>query len=147
MPLAPLALHVIEACPRVHDDLIFPSSGAEGRSFSGFSKSKARLDAASGVSDWTLHDLRRTAATHMARLGVGPHVVERILNHTGGTLGGIAGIYNRFSYLPEMREALSMWAHRVTKVSADPQSHRLSAVAVGRGSSRRSRRASLLLAS
>ena len=88
----------------------YSPSGEEGRSFSGFSRCKRRLDALSGVGNWTLHDLRRTAATHMARLGVAPHVVERILNHTGGTLGGVAGIYNRFSYLPDMRSALETWA-------------------------------------
>ncbi|MFN0218244.1 MAG: tyrosine-type recombinase/integrase [Hyphomicrobium sp.] len=113
VPLAAIAIEVITACPRLHDELIFPSSGADGTTFSGFSKCKARLDAASGVTDWTLHDLRRTAATHMARLGVAPHVVERILNHTGGALGGVAGIYNRFAYQPEMRAALELWALHV----------------------------------
>ena len=38
-----------------------------------------------------------------------PHVVERILNHATGTFGGVAGVYNRFQYLPEMREALLLW--------------------------------------
>jgi hypothetical protein len=40
---------------------------------------------------------------------VPPHVVERILNHATGTFGGVAGVYNRFQYLPEMREALLLW--------------------------------------
>ena len=53
----------------------------------------------------------------MARLGVAPHVVERILNHTSGSLGGVAGIYNRFGYLPEMRAALETWTAHVVKVS------------------------------
>ncbi len=121
VPLAPQALAIIEACPRLHDVYVFPSGGVDGRTFSGFSKAKRRLDAAAGVNDWTLHDLRRTAATHMARLGVAPHVVERILNHTGGSLGGVAGIYNRFSYLPEMRQALEGWAANVDAIVAADQ--------------------------
>ena len=49
------------------------------------------------------------------RLGVAPHVVERILNHEGGTFGGVAGVYNRFGYLPEMRMALELWAEHVLR--------------------------------
>ena len=116
VPLAPLAVAVLETCPQLHGDLVFPSSGAADSIFSGFSKCKARLDVASGVTEWTLHDLRRTAATHMARLSVAPHIVERILNHTSGSLGGVAGIYNRFTYLPEMRAALELWARHVESV-------------------------------
>jgi integrase len=61
------------------------------------------------VTNWTLHDLRRTAATGLAQLGVAPHVVEKRLNHSSGTFGGMAGVYNRFQYVPEMRDALSKW--------------------------------------
>ena len=46
----------------------------------------------------------------MGRLGVAPHVVERILNHMSGSFRGVAGVYNRFQYLPEMREGLERWA-------------------------------------
>ena len=67
------------------------------------------------VQNWTLHDLRRSAATGMARLGVAPHVVERILNHASGTFAGVAGVYNRFEYLPEMRRALALWAEHVAR--------------------------------
>lgn len=113
LPLSAEALVVLRAMPRIHAELVFPSGGAEGRVFSGFSKAKRRLDQQSQVADWKLHDLRRTAATELARMGTSPHVVERTLNHTTGVLGGVAGIYNRFSYLPEMREALEAWGERV----------------------------------
>jgi integrase len=63
----------------------------------------------SGTSGWTLHDLRRTAATGMAELGVAPHVVERILAHSTGVISGVAARYNRAAYLAEMREALQLW--------------------------------------
>jgi integrase len=77
--------------------------------FDDFSKLKTRIDRLSAVSGWTFHDLRRTAATNMARLGTAPHVVEQILNHRSGTLSGVAGIYNRFAYLEEMRRGLEEW--------------------------------------
>ena len=58
-------------------------------------KAKAALDDACSLTDWTLHDLRRTAATRMADLGVAPRVIEAILNHVSGDKAGVAGIYNR----------------------------------------------------
>ncbi len=49
----------------------------------------------------------------MAKLGVAPHVTERVLNHKTGTLGGVAGVYNRFGYLPEMEDALCRWSGQI----------------------------------
>jgi len=118
LPLSASACSVLRELPRLSDDLVFPALGRESGSFSGFSKSKHRLDAASGVASWTLHDIRRTVATGLARLGIAPHVVERILNHTSYTLGGVAGIYNRFGYLPEMRAALDQWSSHVERLVA-----------------------------
>lgn len=118
LPLSPLAIEVLKSVPNIHYELAFPARGTEGATPSGFSKIKRRLDDLSGVSGWTLHDLRRTLATQLAGMGVAPHVVERILNHTSGTLGGVAGIYNRFQYLPEMRAALDMWAEHVDKLAS-----------------------------
>ena len=100
---------LLEALPRLHDEFVFPARGNDQSTISGFSRAKARLDQVAGVNDWTLHDLRRTAATQMARLGTAPHVIERILNHVSGSFGGVAGVYNRHSYLDEMREALENW--------------------------------------
>jgi integrase len=118
VPLSSAALELITSLPQFGDPHLFPAQGGSGKAFSGFSKSKRILDKRANVSSWTLHDLRRTAATGMARLGVSPHVVERILNHTSGSLGGVAGIYNRFGYLPEMRGALDKWTAHVLDVSA-----------------------------
>ena len=61
---------------------------------------------------WRLHDLRRTAATRMADLGVQPHVVEAVLNHISGHRAGVAGIYNRATYAVEKEAALKLWAGR-----------------------------------
>lgn len=117
IPLTPLALAIIKTLPRINDQLLFPARGSETEVVSGFSKLKPKLDAIANVSNWTLHDLRRTAATGLARLGVAPHVIERILNHTSGTFAGVAGVYNRFGYLDEMRAALEIWEGHVSSVT------------------------------
>ena len=116
VPLSGLAKSILASLPRLHEQFVFPSRGNNG-TVSGFSKWKSELDDISAVEDWRLHDLRRTTATGMAKLGVPPHVVERILNHASGTFGGVAGIYNRFGYLPEMREALDRWSHFVASLA------------------------------
>ncbi len=56
---------------------------------------------------WTAHDLRRTFATRINAMGVAPHVVEKMLNHT---LPGVMAIYNRAEYLPERQQALEAWS-------------------------------------
>jgi integrase len=66
-----------------------------------------------GIEHFTIHDLRRTAATGMAGLGIAPHVVDRILNHSTGKISGVARIYNRHEYLAECRIALEAWAGHV----------------------------------
>jgi hypothetical protein len=109
LPLVPAAVDLIQRLPKIHDQYVFPAKGKDN-SASGFSKWKHELDRIAGLSDWRIHDLRRTVASGMAQLKVAPHIIERVLNHTTGTLGGVAGIYNRFGYLDEMREALQRWS-------------------------------------
>ena len=65
------------------------------------------------TAPWRLHDLRRTAATRMADLGVQPHVIEAVLNHVSGHKAGVAGVYNRSSYAIEKSAALTKWAAHV----------------------------------
>ena len=102
---------------------MFPSSGSEGRTFSGFSKSKARLDADSGVTGWTLHDLRRTFSTIRAQIGTPPHITERLLNHLTGTLSPIARIYNRHTFADEMRSALIAYENHLRTILVFPPEH------------------------
>jgi integrase len=95
----------------------------EGRGpFQGWSKAKAALDRRIAVgralSPWRLHDLRRTVATHMAELGVQPHVVEAVLNHVSGHKAGVAGVYNRALYTAEKRRALELWGEHVRELAA-----------------------------
>jgi integrase len=100
-----LAIEVLDQVHHVVDqNLLFSGNGRTA--VSGFSHAKDRLDAVMGVDDWVLHDLRRTATTCMARLGIAPHVADRVLNHTAGTIRGVAAIYNRFQYTGERRDAL-----------------------------------------
>ena len=79
----------------------------------GFSKSKAELDERSGVSGWVLHDLRRSFASGLAAQGTSVVVTEKLLNHTSGSLRGVAGIYNRFEYWNEMKAAMEAWEKKV----------------------------------
>jgi integrase len=114
LPLTPQTVTLLRALPHFTSDYVFPARG-ENPAFAHFSRGKVKLDALSGVKDWTLHDLRRSAATHLAKLGVAPHVIERILNHVSGTFGGVAGVYNRFQYLDEMRAALAKWEAQLAR--------------------------------
>jgi integrase len=86
-------------------------------SYNSWSQPKARLDERSGVKDWTLHDLRRTFSTIHASIGTPPHITDRLLNHLSGsrTLSPIAKIYNRYSYLSEMRTALEKYERHLFK--------------------------------
>jgi integrase len=77
---------------------------------------KDRFDKKCGVSDWVLHDLRRTGSTGMGDIGIQPHVVEAVLNHVGGSKAGVAGTYNKAMYLKEKREALNKYAEHVLTI-------------------------------
>jgi integrase len=79
-----------------------------GGALSGFSKIKRALDAASGVSGWRFHDLRRTVRTKLAALGVPPDIAERALNHVSA-IGALAAIYDRHDYEAEILAALRRW--------------------------------------
>ncbi len=62
------------------------------------------------IEGWILHDLRRTAATGMAGLATGPHIVDKVLNHVSGAIRGVAAVYNRHGYEKERAAALEAWA-------------------------------------
>jgi integrase len=87
--------------------------------FQEFSKAKRRLDQLSGVTGWRLHDLRRTCVSGMARLGIAPHVADKILNHQAGTISGVAAVYQRHEFLSERREALNLWGAHIGRILND----------------------------
>jgi integrase len=123
-------LRPVLARTRASKRLIFTTTGET--QVSGFSPAKGRLAAsmakakrqelgarkAGAIPQWTLHDLRRTAASGMARLRIAPHVIDRILAHKEGTIRGVARIYNRFEYLEERRDALEAWGRYVDHLVA-----------------------------
>jgi integrase len=97
---------IIEAQPRLASNP-FVFAGRGDGAISGFSKMKARLDRLSGVSGWTVHDLRRTARSLMARAGVSSEHAERLLGHA---IIGIEQVYDRHSYFDEKVDALKRLA-------------------------------------
>lgn len=105
LPLSKTALHIIETRESM-SPYVFP--GRDGsRFFNGFRRAKDKLDTELGIDHFTLHDLRRTFASNMARLGVPVQVTEKMLNHQSGSFGGVAGVYNRHGYMPEMEAAMN----------------------------------------
>lgn len=101
---------------------VFTTTG--NTAISGFSKAKRRLDEMIGRNlgprfvSWRAHDLRRTLATGLQRLGVRFEVTEAVLNHISGSRGGIAGVYQRYDWAAEKRQALASWAEHVSKLQA-----------------------------
>ena len=89
------------------------SMKARGR----FSKMKARPDRLSGVTDWRLHDIRRTVATNLGALGVADTTIARIPDHRLSGVPEVTGIYNLYHYVGEMREALETWEARLRAIS------------------------------
>jgi integrase len=116
VPLDAQAASLIQAMPRINDRFVF-ALNSEGP-INGFSKNKAQLDALlpAEMPPWTLHDIRRTVASGMARLGVSLVVIEKILNHVSGSLAGVVGIYQRHEFADEKRAALQQWADHVDRL-------------------------------
>ena len=100
---------------------------ANGRSaIAGLSKAKRRFDGMlraelGKLEPWVVHDLRRTCATNLARLGAAPHIIEATLNHRSGTIKGVVRTYNRHPYLAERRAALQAWADALARITADAE--------------------------
>jgi integrase len=112
VPLSAPAQDLLRGVPR-SGELAFP--GLRG-TFNGFSPAKAALDAKSGVTNWRLHDLRRTMATGLQRLGVRLEVTEQVLNHVSGSRAGIVGVYQRHDFASEKRAALDAWGEHVRAI-------------------------------
>jgi integrase len=140
--LSAAALAVLKSLPRIGEDLAFTTTGEtpvsgfsrskrrlddamirarrrslklpeDDKEYLRALKTPAEKPLPTEIPSWTLHDLRRTAATGMARLNFPPHVVDKVLNHASGTIKGVAAVYNRFAYLEERRAALEAWGRYV----------------------------------
>ena len=92
------------------------ASKSQNTPFGGWTKQKAKLDEVSGITGWTLHDLRRTVATNLAVLDVAPHVAEAVLNHSSGIVSGIAAVYNRHTYQQQKTQALAVWSRQLSAI-------------------------------
>ena len=106
--------------------LLFTTTGKT--SVSGFSRAKRQIDRQVAkmlkeredertVEHWRYHDLRRTLATGLQRLGVRFEVTEAVLNHVSGSKGGVAGIYQRHDWRDEKRAALDAWSSHVASMA------------------------------
>lgn len=140
VPLCARSLAELHAIDRIKGSgFVFTTTG--DTPVSGFSRSKARLNDSMlaimmkeatergddpkkvKLPQWGLHDLRRTAASGMARLGQPIHVTEAILNHSGGSISGVAAVYIRHDWREEKRAALSAWETFVLSISGEAQSN------------------------
>ena len=111
-PLGPVALSLLSPLTASQKRLIFPARGKINSCFNGWSKSKTRLDLMSGVTDWTLHDLRRTFRTGLGQLGVEPHIAERLVNHISSQ-SQMERVYDQYKYIPEMKAAIGLWEVKI----------------------------------
>ena len=115
VPLSDAALDVLKGAPQIAGSpFVFTTNGIAPSS--AYSKNKRRLDALlpADLPAWRLHDLRRTAASGMARLNINLPVIEKILNHSSGSFAGIVGVYQRHSFADEKRAALQAWGRFIT---------------------------------
>lgn len=115
IPVGKRVLNVIATLPG-KTDLLFPSRFEDDKPFNGFSKCKASFDQDLEVEQYTLHDLRRTFSSNMAKLGTPIHVTERILNHASGTISGVAAVYNRHAYMDEMHDAFVQYEQHLSEI-------------------------------
>jgi integrase len=119
LKLPPTAVAIIEAQPRfVENPYVFAGSGGGPSAAFGSGRYKAQFDALCGVTDWRVHDLRRTARSLMARAGVQTEIAERVLGHTQGEL---IQIYDRHHYQDEMADALTKLADLIKQIMSSPQ--------------------------
>ena len=118
VPLSSLALEILDDLPRfTQGDYIFTATSGQ-RPVTSFSKMKTRADNLSGVTGWRLHDLRRTARTGLAEIGIPEIIAEMVMNHAPRNV--LARIYNRHEYAAEKRDALERWANRLREITEPP---------------------------
>ena len=131
VPLSEAALDVLVSVDRVEGKAGYVFTTTGDTAVSGFTNARGRLEAimaeiasaergkAMEILAFTLHDLRRTAASGMASLGVHMPVVEKILNHASGSFAGVAGVYQRHDFADEKRQALEAWGRHVLTLAGE----------------------------
>lgn len=127
IPLADAAVEILRAQPRIKGKagLVFTTNGQTP--VSGISRAKKRLDEKmlelarerdpdTTIPPWVTHDLRRTVASGMAKLGIALPAIEKVLNHSSGSFGGIVGVYQHHDFADEKRTALNAWADHIARI-------------------------------
>jgi integrase len=134
VPLSNLAISILEPLKSEGRHRVF---GRDGASSVAWQNPKLALDArvermtGARLEPWKLHDLRRSAATILAKLATPPHVVERLLNHASGQIQGVSAVYNRYDYGSETRRAVELLAAHIEAIlEGRPASN---VIAIGRG--------------
>jgi integrase len=121
IPLSETATNVLSRVPRIADsERVFTTNGKNSVA-GGWARAKRNLDELSGVKDWRIHDVRRTVATGLQKLGVNLQTIEAVLGHTSGSRSGVVGVYQRHSFDAEKRAALDAWGEHVTALVAIKQ--------------------------
>src|SRR5262249_4569438 len=125
IPLSDLAVALLGSQPRISDTFVLTTDGKSAAS--NYGANKRRLDALlpADMPPWWLHDLRRTVASGMARLGVNLPVIEKVLNHSSGSFGGIVGVYQRHDFAGEKRHALERWGAHVADLASGRRSRKV----------------------
>jgi integrase len=120
--LSDLAMEIIEGLPQINgSQFVFTADGA--RPFGNPNDLRNRVHHLMGedTPHWQLRDLRRSATTLMAELGIAHHIADKILNHSSGQISGVAAVYNRFQYLEERKAALNTLGRFIaTLIGRDP---------------------------
>ena len=117
VPLSPAALGLLRSLPRWSaGDFVFTTT-AGAKPINGSSKAKVRMDRLSGVTDWKLHDLRRTMRTELSGLPVQDLVRELVIAHARP---GLHKVYDRHTYEAEKRECLNLWERRLLAIVEPP---------------------------
>jgi integrase len=152
LPLSSAAVEILSALPRIENrgGLVFPAgfvrrtTRSQGPApVSGFSVPKRRLDRAIAelagaegsppLAQWGFHDLRRSAASGMAKLGVDLHVIERCLNHVSGSFGGIVSVYQKHKFEDGMRRAMDAWSAHIERLVSGAEAANVVELASARG--------------
>jgi integrase len=129
--LPPMARDIIAAQSQIDDNPYVFAGSLRGRRFNSWSKRKHELDARLGkMPQWTLHDLRRSARSLLARAGVADNIAERVLGHA---IAGVQGVYNRHNYIEEKADALARLAALIAQIINPPE--RTNVVSIGRRTS------------
>lgn len=117
IPLGDLTKKIIKSILN-EGDTLFPARGKPELPMNGWSKAKREFDEPLQIAPYTLHDLRRSYSSNLAKLSVPIHVTEKILNHLSGTISGVAAVYNRHSYWDEMKTAIAHHDNFASKLTA-----------------------------